>query len=215
MTNYHDLREKYTKDELLEENALQDPYMMFQKWMVDAINDKVNEPNAMILSTIDENNAPHARTVLLKEIYEGEFVFYTNYESDKARQIDSNPHVSLLFLWHESQRQLRITGLAKRISEEKSTLYFKSRPRGSQIGAWTSPQSSVIKSRDELDKKRLEIVQANHGKDILDKPSFWGGYGVKPTSIEFWQGRDNRLHDRLKYNKVDDDRVWVIERLAP
>jgi len=215
MTNYRDLREKYTKSELLEENALQDPYKMFQNWMVDAINDKVNEPNAMIISTVDENNTPHARTVLLKEIHEGQFVFYTNYDSDKAKQIEQNPNVSLLFLWHESQRQVRITGKASRVSEEKSTEYFQSRPRGSQIGAWTSPQSQIIENREVLNKKRIDVVEANHGKENLEKPEFWGGYGIDASSIEFWQGRDNRLHDRLRYSKVEDDRSWVIERLAP
>ncbi len=215
MSDYKDLRESYTKSELIEKLALKDPFEMFQRWMVDAINDSILEPNAMLLTTVDENHIPQARTVLLKEIFEEQFVFYTNYESNKARQIANNPYVTLVFMWLKSQRQVIITGKATKISEEKSTEYFQSRPRGSQIGAWTSPQSSIIKDRSVLNERREKIVDKNKGKDILDKPDFWGGFGVKPMSIEFWQGRDNRLHDRLKYNLSETEKKWNITRLAP
>ena len=214
MANYENLREKYLKSELTEENAFSSPIKMFQDWMVGAINDQVAEPNALILSTVDSEGMPEARTVLLKEIFEEGFVFYTNYESNKAKQIDENPKVNALFLWKESQRQVRISGIAKKISIEKSTEYFEKRPRGSQVGAWTSPQSTVIPNREFLDKKRREVVNANLGKDNLDKPPFWGGYKIVPTKIEFWQGRDNRLHDRLLYSK-NEDGSWTIDRLAP
>lgn len=215
MSDYKDFRESYTKSELLEKHALANPFDMFQRWMVDAINDNILEPNAMLLTTVDTNNAPHARTVLLKEVFNNQFVFYTNYTSNKAQQIEQNPHVSLVFMWLKSQRQVIINGLASRVSEEKSTAYFQSRPRGSQIGAWTSPQSSIIENRSILNERRDQIIADNEGKDILDKPPFWGGYAVKPSSIEFWQGRNDRLHDRLKYQQADDQENWTITRLAP
>jgi pyridoxamine 5'-phosphate oxidase len=215
MSDYKDLRETYTKSELTEELALADPFNMFQQWMVNAINDMVPEPNAMVLSTVDENNIPHARTVLLKEIFDEKFVFYTNFGSNKAKQIEQNPNVTIVFLWLQSQRQVIVTGQAIRISEEKSTAYFQSRPRASQIGAWTSPQSSVIENREVLNNRRIKVVEKNHGKEKLDKPDFWGGYGIKPRTIEFWQGRDSRLHDRLKYTKSKDGKSWDIVRLAP
>ncbi len=214
MSDFRDYRERYTKSELLEENALKNPIEMFQRWMVDAINDNILEPNAMLLSTVDENNIPHSRTVLLKEVDNDEFIFYTNYQSNKAKQIDQNPHVTLVFMWLKSQRQVIITGTASKVSEEKSTAYFQSRPRGSQIGAWTSPQSSIINDRSILNERKAKIIAENKGKEVLDRPSFWGGFGVKPQTIEFWQGRDNRLHDRLKYKSTTDG-YWEIIRLAP
>lgn len=215
MSDYKDFRESYSKSELLEKNALANPFDMFQRWMVDAINDNILEPNAMLLTTVDSENVPHARTVLLKEVFENQFVFYTNYNSNKAQQIDQNPNVTLVFMWLKSQRQVIITGSASRVSEEKSTAYFQSRPRGSQIGAWTSPQSSIIQDRSILNDRREKIVSENEGKEVLDKPPFWGGYAIQPRSIEFWQGRNDRLHDRLKYNQNENDEKWTISRLAP
>ncbi len=214
MNNFESHRESYTKDELIEEKVGNDPVELFQRWMVEAINDHVKEPNAMILSTVDSTGQPELRTVLLKEIYEGGFVFYTNYESNKAKQIDQNPKVSLLFLWKESERQVRINGEAVKLSAEKAQSYFQKRPRGSQIGAWTSPQSTIIKDRDFLDRRKNDMENKFAGIPILDKPDFWGGYKIVPDKIEFWQGRDNRLHDRLLYTKQEDS-LWKIDRLAP
>jgi pyridoxamine 5'-phosphate oxidase len=168
----------------------------------------------MILATVDVFGAPEVRTVLLKEIVDGAFVFYTNYGSHKAQQIDSNPSVSLLFLWKESERQIRISGHTKKVSEEKSTDYFQKRPRGSQIGAWVSPQSQEIESREELEVRQSDVEKRFKDVEILDRPDFWGGYQVVPQKVEFWQGRDNRLHDRLLY-ELQENQDWSIKRLAP
>ena len=214
MKNFEDKRKKYLKSALLESTALENPIEMFQRWMVDAINDHVIEPNAMILATVGVFGAPEVRTVLLKEIVDGAFVFYTNYGSHKAQQIDSNPSVSLLFLWKESERQIRISGHAKKVSEEKSTDYFQKRPRGSQIGAWVSPQSQEIESREELEVRQSDVEKRFKDVEILDRPDFWGGYQVVPQKVEFWQGRDNRLHDRLLY-ELQENQDWSIKRLAP
>lgn len=214
MENFEDKREKYLKSELLESSALKDPIKMFQSWMVDAINDHVVEPNAMVLATVDAFGAPEVRTVLLKEIIESSFVFYTNYGSNKAQQIESNPLVSLLFLWKKSERQVRVSGYAEKLSPEKSTDYFQKRPRGSQMGAWVSPQSREIESREELNVRLNDIEKRFKDIETLERPEFWGGYRVVPQKIEFWQGRDNRLHDRLLY-EIQADKSWVIKRLAP
>lgn len=214
MKNYEDHREDYLKSELIEENVGENPLELFQKWMVNAINDHVPEPNAMILSTVDKDGQPMSRTMLLKEIFEEGFVFYTNYDSDKGKHIEDNPKVSLLFLWLQSQRQVRVFGVAEKLSEVKSTDYFQKRPRGSQIGAWTSPQSKAIPDRAYLDRRKEEIESKFEGDSILEKPNFWGGYKVIPTEIEFWQGRSNRLHDRLVYTKSEDGE-WNRKRLAP
>lgn len=214
MKNFESQRERYTKDELVEDNIVSNPIELFQQWMVQAINHHVKEPNAMIMSTVDQDGQPEARTVLLKEIYEEGFVFYTNYNSNKAKQILANPKVSLLFLWLESERQVRISGTATKISTQKSKEYFQKRPRGSQIGAWTSPQSEVIPNRTFLTSRKNEIENQFAGVPILDKPDFWGGFKIDPQKIEFWQGRDNRLHDRLLFTKSEDS-SWKIDRLAP
>ena len=214
MENFEDKREKYLKSELLESSALENPIEMFQRWMIDAINDHVLEPNAMILATVDLFGAPEVRTVLLKEIVDGSFVFYTNYASHKAQQIAANPLVSLLFLWKQSERQIRVSGYAEKVSSAKSTDYFQKRPRGSQIGAWVSPQSQEIENREVLNLRQLEVEERFKDADTLTRPEFWGGYRVVPSKIEFWQGRDNRLHDRLLY-ELQEDKSWTIKRLAP
>ncbi|MEJ2273225.1 MAG: pyridoxamine 5'-phosphate oxidase [Woeseiaceae bacterium] len=171
------------------------------------------DPNAVTLSTVDSASRPSSRTVLLKSFDENGFVFYTNYESRKAADITANPNVSMLFFWSEAARQVKIRGTAEKIPTSESLKYFLSRPRGSQIGAWVSHQSSVISSRALLEEKFQEIKRKFREKDV-PLPAFWGGYRVVPDQIEFWQGRANRLHDRFEYTKQDDGR-WTIERLAP
>jgi pyridoxamine 5'-phosphate oxidase len=171
------------------------------------------DPNAVTLSTVDSEQRPSSRTVLLKSFDERGFVFYTNYESKKAVHIENNPNVSLLFFWSDAARQVKIRGKAEKLSTKESLAYFLSRPRGSQIGAWVSAQSSVISSRSMLESKFQEIKKKFKDRDI-SLPSFWGGYRVVPEEIEFWQGRRNRLHDRFLFTKQDDG-TWKIERLAP
>lgn len=213
MTSFENMREQYSQGSLLEGNTPSNPFTLFQSWMVEAINNEQPEPNAMVLSTTGMDGIPQARTVLLKETNERGFIFYTNYESDKAKEIEFNPNVSLLFFWLQAERQIRIVGKAKRLSEAKNADYFAKRPRGSQLGAWTSPQSQVIKSRDFLMEKYQEVLKNIDTKKVIEKPPFWGGYVVEPTTFEFWQGRENRLHDRIKYNLIDSE--WCKVRLAP
>jgi pyridoxamine 5'-phosphate oxidase len=166
----------------------------------------------MSITTVDKHGRPYARTVLLKSFDERGFVFYTNYESRKARHIDSNPHVALLFFWPELGRQIGIRGTVEKLSAAESFKYFSSRPRGSQLGAWVSPQSTIITSRSLLKNKFEELRQKFENQEV-PLPSFWGGYRVVPRELEFWQGRDDRLHDRFIYTRSDDD--WSVDRLAP
>ena len=208
-----DMRINYTKGFLMEDSVVSDPIMQFRSWFEEATNSEVLEANAMIIATVDENNVPSARTVLLKEIDPEGFLFYTNYNSDKAKEISGNPNVSLVFLWKEIERQVRITGVVEKISPDRSEQYFHKRPKGSQIGAWVSPQSSIIDSREVLEERQKEIESKYKDEAQLPLPDFWGGYIVKPTAVEFWQGRPSRLHDRLRYKLVDGE--WKIERLAP
>lgn len=190
-----------------------DPIIQFETWFRHACETVPLDPNAVFLSTVDSKMRPSSRTVLLKSFDEGGFVFFTNYESRKAEQIAQNPNVSLLFFWSADARQVKIRGKAEKIPTSESLAYFLSRPRGSQIGAWVSAQSSVISSRSLLEAKFQEIKQKFKNKAV-PLPSFWGGYRVVPDQIEFWQGRRNRLHDRFQYTKQDDGR-WEIARLAP
>ncbi|MFT6334982.1 MAG: pyridoxamine 5'-phosphate oxidase [Halioglobus sp.] len=208
-----DMRIHYTKGFLTEGSVLNDPIDQFKSWFKEATNGEVVEPNAMIIATVDKDNVPSARTVLLKEIDPEGFLFYTNYTSDKAKDISSNPNVSLVFLWKEMERQVRITGVAEKISTSRSEQYFHKRPKGSQIGAWVSPQSSILENREVLEERQKEIELKFKDEEKIPLPDFWGGYIVKPTAIEFWQGRPSRLHDRLRY-KLEDGR-WKVERLAP
>ena len=190
-----------------------DPIVQFEDWFRYACETVPMDPNAVALSTVDSEMRPSSRTVLLKSFDENGFVFYTNYESKKAEHMATNPNVSLLFFWSDAARQVKIRGKAEKIPTKESLAYFLSRPRGSQIGAWVSAQSSVISSRALLEGKFQEIKKKFKNKDIT-LPSFWGGYRVVPDQIEFWQGRANRLHDRFQYTKQDDG-SWTIERLAP
>ncbi len=209
----HHLRENYVQATLRRQDLKDSPFQQFELWFQQACESELLEPNAMVLATVTSTGMPFIRTVLLKYFDTQGLVFFTNYGSRKAQQIEQNPQVSLLFLWLPLQRQIQITGTASKISTAESLNYFTTRPRGSQLGAWCSPQSSVISSRQlllmELEKMRQKF--ANHE---IPLPSFWGGYRVKPTSFEFWQGRSDRLHDRFLYTLNPNDQ-WEIQRLAP
>ena len=206
-----DIRKQYLFSVLDEQSVLPNPFDQFQIWLQEAIESDQLEPTAMILSTVDEQGQPHSRVVLLKEFLNDSFVFYTNYEGHKAQQMAQNSRVSLVFFWSALERQVRVEGTVEKISEVLSTSYFKSRPIDSQLGAWASPQSQLIRSQDFLEKQ-FQYYQQKFGDDV-PKPAHWGGYAVKPMSIEFWQGRANRLHDRLLFSK--DSGTWKISRLAP
>ena len=208
-----DMRMNYSKGYLTEDSVVSNPIEQFKLWFDTALKSKVIEPNAMIIATVGKDNIPSARTVLLKEIDPEGFLFYTNYTSDKANDISENANVSLVFLWKEIERQVRITGTAEKLSSDRSEQYFHKRPKDSQVGDWVSPQSAVIESRDILEERKKEIETKYLNDDRLPLPDFWGGYIVKPTVIEFWQGRPSRLHDRLRYKLEDGE--WKIERLAP
>ena len=207
------LRSEYSSASLDVSSILPDPIQQFEKWFLEALNAKVMEPNAMNLSTINADNRPSSRIVLLKGIEEKKFVFYSNYQSTKGKELDQNPACALTFFWPELERQVRIEGLAERINEERAEKYFQSRPRGSQVGAWTSPQSSIIKSRSILEERAEQIEKRFEGLAVLPKPNQWGGYQVDAQVIEFWQGRPNRLHDRIQFLKIDN--AWKSHRLAP
>ncbi len=208
-----DLRKDYTKASLDLDSTDANPYKQFEKWFIEAQIGELLEPNAMVLSTVDESNQPFQRTVLMKALDSDGIVFYTNYKSRKALQIQENAKVSILFPWYAMERQVCIQGVAEKVSTATSLKYFTSRPHGSQLGAWVSQQSSVISSRSILEMKLAEMKQKfKEGKVPL--PDFWGGYKIKPTSFEFWQGRQSRLHDRLIYEKDTAD-DWKIARLAP
>jgi len=190
-----------------------DPFRQFQQWFEDAIATGIPEPNGFSLATVDEHGQPWLRTVLLKLYDQQGFVFYTSYESRKARHIANNPRVSLLFPWVGLARQVKINGSASKVPTAESIKYFATRPRGSQIGAWASPQSQVITSRSLLEAK-FDEIRRKFAQGEPPLPDFWGGYRVVPQRIEFWQGRENRLHDRFAYT-LEADGGWRIERLAP
>src|SRR6056297_1742252 len=206
------LREDYSKHSLDESDVNSDPVEQFESWMKEAMNAEVPEPNAMTLSTVDANNKPHSRVVLLKGIEEGDFVFYTNWQSEKGSELEQNPNAALCFLWLELERQVRIEGVAEKLSQEESEEYFKKRPYKSQIGALASNQSSVVPNREFLEK-RFEELEEKYNEGDVPKPESWGGYRIKPEILEFWQGRRSRLHDRIKYEKVGNK--WDIKRLSP
>ena len=190
-----------------------DPITQFEKWFDEALKSKALEPNAMTLATLSPSGTPTSRIVLLKGVESGHFIFYTNYQSKKGRELEKNPACSLNFFWPELERQVRIAGAAERVSPETSDAYFQSRPRPSQIGAWASPQSTIIKDRVILEQRVLEIEKRFKDQKVLPRPKQWGGFKVIPFEIEFWQGRSSRLHDRISYTQVDNK--WVINRLAP
>lgn len=206
------LRKNYQLMGLDENKIKNNPLDQFTIWFDEAIDAEVTEPNAMILSTISKDGFPSSRTVLLKGLEENGFIFFTNYGSEKGKEITQNNKVSLLFLWLDLERQVRIGGKAIKLSTEGSEAYFKSRPRDSQIGAWASKQSEVVPNRQYLENK-FETIRAKFKDQEIPLPHFWGGYKVIPSRIEFWQGRPNRLHDRILYSI--DENEWKIERLSP
>ena len=211
--NVSGLRRSATGFVLDREDLADDPVVQFEDWFRHACETVPMDPNAVSISTVDSQNRPSSRTVLLKYFDEDGFVFFTNFDSKKAEHIDGNPNVALLFFWSDAARQVKIRGKAERIPTKETLKYFMSRPRGSQIGAWVSAQSSVITSRSLLEIKFQEVKEKFSNKEI-PLPSFWGGYRVVPEEVEFWQGRRNRLHDRFQYTKQADG-SWAIERLAP
>lgn len=215
MSSPADLREEYARAELTADHVADDPLDQFQEWFDDALDAELTEPNAMTLATAGTDGAPSARIVLLKGVDERGFRFFTNYESQKGTQLHQNPRAALVFWWPPLERQVRVEGRVERIPEDESTAYFNRRPRGSQLGAWASPQSRVVESREVLEDN-LEAVRAEYDEaDEIPRPPHWGGYVVRPTQIEFWQGRPNRLHDRLRYRRPEPDADWTLERLAP
>ncbi len=213
MTDLSDFRKEYMRNVLLESQMESDPMLQFEDWMDDAIQFGMPEPNAMILATSSHEGKPSARCVLLKESNERGFVFFTNYQSRKGREIATNPFVALVFDWHEMERQIRVEGRVEKLSEEESDLYFHSRPVSSQIGAWASPQSQIIDSRETLDNSFCQFEKKLIDYRPIPRPPYWGGFIVIPDLIEFWQGRPNRLHDRIVYYRNKEN--WQINRLAP
>ncbi len=205
------IREEYSKKKLTEAKADADPYKQFAKWWKQALRSKIVEPNAMTLATASADGMPSARIVLLKEFDKNGFIFFTNYNSYKGKQLEENPKACLVFFWKEVERQVRLTGLVEKISAAESDEYFFSRPKQSQVGANASPQSQVIENREWLDENYKKLFKKS--KDIK-RPAHWGGYRIKPVIFEFWQGRPGRLHDRLQYS-LQNDGSWKIERLAP
>jgi pyridoxamine 5'-phosphate oxidase len=209
-----DLRQDYLIESLDVSDVNANPFLQFEKWFNDALKSEILEPNAMTLATVSSEGKPSARVVLLKGLDTEGFVFYTNYESRKGQNMAQNPHVALCFNWLDLQRQIRIEGIVSKVSDEISTEYFNSRPKSSRIGAWSSPQSQIVENRAFLEEKYKELTQKYENTEGVPRPKFWGGYIVKPTMIEFWQGRSSRLHDRIVYEKTENG-AWKIERLAP
>lgn len=220
------IRREYRLAALTEQDVDADPFRQFDRWFHDAQEAQCLEPNAMTLATSSLDGVPDARLVLLKGVDHGGFVFFTDYRSQKGRTLDANPRAALCFFWPELERQVRINGTVRRISREESNAYFQSRPRGSRVGAWVSQQSSVLPSRDELDA-RVHAATERFGDGEVPLPDHWGGYRVVPLSLEFWQGRESRLHDRIRYRRSHDAKDgamdaasdtgtnWTRERLSP
>jgi pyridoxamine 5'-phosphate oxidase len=210
--NIADIRKDYQLAALDESAVGGDPFAFFGKWFAEAEAAKVNEVNAMTLATIDLHNKPHARIVLLKGLDEKGFVFFTNYSSNKGHELEANPNVAAVFFWPELERQVRVEGVIEKITEEESDHYFHSRPVGSRIGAWASPQSQVIPDRSILDNNYAQYKQ--QFGETVPRPPHWGGYRIIPSCFEFWQGRSSRMHDRIVFT-TDVDKTWHIYRLAP
>jgi len=213
MSSLADIRKEYSLHRLRKEDAADNAMQQFDRWWLDAVKSELEEVNAMTLATASADGLPAARIVLLKGFRAEGFQFYTNYQSFKGKQLLENPRACLVFFWKELQRQIRITGLVEKLSGDASDEYFKSRPAGSRIGAWASPQSEVIESSEWLTGK-VNQFEKSFAENNIPRPPHWGGYLVRPVTIEFWQGRPNRLHDRLLYS-LQESGNWLIERLAP
>ena len=208
---FESLRVSYEQGELNESDVSHNPLDQFNNWLQEAIKNEVPEPNAMVLATVNKDGQPGARNVLLKSADDNGFIFFSNKNSDKASDLKQNPHCTLLFSWLSQHRQVIVKGKAEEISREESNTYFQTRPYGSRISAWVSEQSQVIKSREELETKVKEFMEKY--PENVPMPDYWGGYLVKPESIEFWQGRPSRLHDRIRFTKKGN--AWTIERISP
>jgi pyridoxamine 5'-phosphate oxidase len=208
---FESLRVSYEQGELNESDINHNPLDQFNKWLAEAIKNEVPEPNAMVLATVNKDGQPGARNVLLKSADDNGFIFFTNKNSDKAFDLKQNSNCTLLFSWLSQHRQVIVKGNASEISREESNTYFQTRPYGSRISAWVSEQSQVIKSREELEIKVKEFMDKY--PENVPMPDYWGGYLVKPESIEFWQGRPSRLHDRIRFTKKGN--TWTIERISP
>ncbi len=208
---FESLRVSYEQGELNESDITHNPLAQFNNWLQEAIKNQVPEPNAMVLATVNKDGQPGARNVLLKSADDNGFIFFTNKNSDKASDLKQNPHCTLLFSWLSQHRQVIVKGKAEEISRQDSNTYFQTRPYGSRISAWVSEQSQVIKNREELETKVKEVMDKY--PENVPMPDYWGGYLVKPESIEFWQGRPSRLHDRIRFTKKGN--AWTIERISP
>jgi pyridoxamine 5'-phosphate oxidase len=214
MKDLHNYRKSYEKSELLETNIPEDPINLFNRWFHEVEDfGGVDEVNAMTVATIGLDGFPKSRVVLLKKFNEEGFIFYTNYDSEKGKAILNNPNICLSFFWHSMERQVIIKGIAEKTPENISDNYFASRPDGSKLGAMVSAQSEVIPNRDYLEENLKRLEKEFEGKEI-PRPTFWGGFLVRPVEVEFWQGRPNRLHDRIRY-KLSENYDWKIERLSP
>jgi len=213
MSSIADIRRDYQLQSLLESGIEKNPIDQFSTWWNQAIESQIDEVNAMTLATVDANQKPSARIVLLKDFDANGFVFFTNYNSKKGLDMLNNKNVALVFFWKELERQVRIEGTVEKVSEDISNAYFNSRPEMSRIGAWASPQSTVISSREILETN-FQHYKTEFDQKELNRPPHWGGYIVKPELVEFWQGRSSRLHDRMVYEK-DGGNEWIINRLAP
>lgn len=207
-----DLRKDYTRETLNETDVDPNPFVQFQRWFDQAVSAELPEPNAMTLATATQDGIPAARIVLLKAVDDRGFTFFTNYNSNKGKELEANPQAALVFLWTELERQVRIVGTVEKVSAEESDRYFFSRPHNSRLGAWASEQSEIIPSRDVLEQK-LAALKVEYEHREVPRPPHWGGFRVIPREVEFWQGRSSRLHDRLLYRRSGES--WTIERMSP
>lgn len=211
--NIADIRTNYSKQALTEASVAANPIQQFQTWLQEALQAQVEEPTALVLSTVNEAGRPAARVVLLKGVDQQGFTFFTNYESRKGHELAANPHASLTFFWPALERQVRIEGKVVKVDPKLSDSYFHSRPRASQLGAWASPQSQVIEAREVLEQREQQVESQFSGLEQVPRPEHWGGYCLVPDYLEFWQGRPSRLHDRIVYELQGNN--WQVKRLAP